>query len=153
MIRFAYGDLLDTPFKYIAHGCNDRGVMGSGIAKQIREKYPEAYLAYRESWLNWNRMGCQMPLGSSSRSQSGDKLIYNLVTQQNYGRDGKKYVSYDAIDRAFTALRQFIPARETLAVPKIGCGLGGGCWEIVREILNHASEGYYDIIVYQGKIT
>lgn len=34
------GNLLDAPFQFIAHQVNCRGVMGAGLAKQIKQKYP-----------------------------------------------------------------------------------------------------------------
>ena len=40
------GDLLNTQAKYICHQVNCKGRMGSGVAKQIRAKYPEVYTAY-----------------------------------------------------------------------------------------------------------
>ena len=46
MIKFVTGDLLDKAengdYDIIVHGCNCFCVMGSGIAAQIRERYPEA---------------------------------------------------------------------------------------------------------------
>ena len=39
-------DLLNSPDRIIVHGCNAQGVMGAGVAKAIRTKYPEAYSNY-----------------------------------------------------------------------------------------------------------
>jgi hypothetical protein len=41
MVKIVKGDLLKSDCQYIAHGVNCQGVMNSGIAKQIRDKYPE----------------------------------------------------------------------------------------------------------------
>ena len=41
------GDLLTADVKIRGHQVNCRGVMGAGIAKQVREKYPEAFEQYK----------------------------------------------------------------------------------------------------------
>ena len=41
------GNLLNSDCDYICHQVNCMGKMGSGIAKQIRIKWPEVYIAYR----------------------------------------------------------------------------------------------------------
>lgn len=46
-IHIINGDLFETTAKYICHQVNCKGKMGSGVAKQIRERYPEVYSAYR----------------------------------------------------------------------------------------------------------
>lgn len=40
------GDLFKTPFEIIAHQVNCQGVMGSGVAKQVKEKFPYVYSTY-----------------------------------------------------------------------------------------------------------
>ena len=48
------GDLLDFPnqINTIAHSCNTQNVMGAGIAKSIKERYPEAFEADTKANLN-----------------------------------------------------------------------------------------------------
>ena len=51
------GDLLDAPVDYICHQVNCQGRMGSGIAKQIKERWPvvyEGYMAGFEGWVTNN---------------------------------------------------------------------------------------------------
>ena len=45
MVQIIDGNLLDFPndIKFIAHSCNTRNIMGAGIAKQIKDRYPMAY--------------------------------------------------------------------------------------------------------------
>jgi O-acetyl-ADP-ribose deacetylase (regulator of RNase III) len=47
MIHYVKGNLLDSNCDYICHQVNCQGVMGSGIARQIRERYPVVYLYYK----------------------------------------------------------------------------------------------------------
>ena len=45
-IVYKEGNLLDAQTDVIAHQVNCQGVMGSGVAKQIRDKWPRVYDSY-----------------------------------------------------------------------------------------------------------
>ncbi len=135
MIEYIKGDILKSGCKLIVHGCNAQGVMGSGLAKQIKEKYPKAYEDYVE-------MCREMPeeslLGSVNFSEQDDgTVIANAITQLNFGKDGRRYVSYDAIDECFEDIALYCEVNDIMeiAIPRIGAGLGGGNWEIIESII------------------
>jgi O-acetyl-ADP-ribose deacetylase (regulator of RNase III) len=147
MIEYIKGDLLKTDAKIIVHGCNARGVMGSGVALAIKNKWPWAYETYREAYETrqdprWDG-DMLLPLGDiyPAANVFDGKVVVNAITQRNYGRDGKKYASYDAIDECMRKIATKFstpkgPATNpVIAMPKIGCGLGGGVWEIVQPII------------------
>lgn len=48
LTQIVHGNLLDIESGIIAHQVNCKGVMGAGLAKQIRLKYPIVYQAYIE---------------------------------------------------------------------------------------------------------
>ena len=60
MIKIVKGNLLDATEDIIAHQVNCMGVMGSGLAKQIRNKYPEVYANYKDYLKNYKGkiLGC-----------------------------------------------------------------------------------------------
>lgn len=130
MIIYKQGSLLNVTEGIIAHGCNAQGVMGSGIAKQIRDKYPEAYQTYL--------LQCQSKpglLGSTSLVEVTKTLkVANCITQEFYGRDPKLvYVDYSALCRCMTTL---VYQPEDIHIPKIGAGLANGNWLIIEKIIN-----------------
>lgn len=128
-------DVLSPRSGVIIHGCNLQGVMGSGVAKHIRTKYPDVYKDYLDAF------------NFPQRPQLGDilitqvdkfKYIISAMTQEFYGRDGILYVQYDALREAFRRTNTFLnslDARLSLHFPKIGCGLAGGDWKIVSTII------------------
>ena len=137
MILEKIGDILSIGEGVIVHGCNAQGKMNSGIAKQVRKDYPEAYLIYMDNY----RSG----LGSISYYSASDKkIIVNGITQEFYGRDPSAlYVSYDAMFTVFDNILRddFLrknAERYGLNFPLIGCGLANGDWSIVREIIDQA---------------
>ena len=121
------GDLLDLfdtgEFEMIAHGCNCLNVMGAGIAKQIKERYPEAYYADKYYWFD-----CKEKLSNYSFTE--DFTICNLYTQLTPG----PYLDYEALTLCLRKLNMDFPGM-SLGLPQIGCGLAGGDWAIVREII------------------
>lgn len=139
MIEYIKGDLFAESHPIIAHGVNCQGVMRSGVAKIIREKWPEVYEDYHQF--------CQLRepyrflgLVRASPTNFGN-LVFNCFTQENYGKDGRRYMSYDAVDSCManissTMLLGYIKT-EYIAMPKIGAGLGGGHWPVIEAIINH----------------
>jgi O-acetyl-ADP-ribose deacetylase (regulator of RNase III) len=149
MIKYIEGNILNCKEKVIAHGCNAHGVMGSGVAKILRDKYPEIFPTYQALCLGeGNIMGDIVFVPA----QSDNIVICNMITQQNYGKSGSKFVSYDAIDDCFHNFKLVNMMKQLntgLAIPKIGAGLGGGDWDIIEKIIEKASTKHgYDVTVY-----
>ena len=138
MIIEIQGDLLKTDCKLIAHGVNCQGVMGSGVAEALANKFKglkTAYLQHCDLVFGGGGSASDM-LGMNYIIDIDGKLISNCFIQQNYGRDGQVYLNYDALHHCVSALA--IEMNEMglkeLAIPKIGCGLAGGNWERVKKI-------------------
>lgn len=134
-------DLLDADHGILLHGCNAQGVMGSGVAKLIRAKWPGAYNAYRRVF---DQRGLKPGQTIWYRASSDPLLmIGNAITQEFYGRDPSKvYVDYDAVQmcmhEAGIAAREFsLPVH----YPMIAAGLGGGDWNKISAIIERELEG------------
>jgi O-acetyl-ADP-ribose deacetylase (regulator of RNase III) len=148
-IEYRTGNLfLDTNIAYIVHCVNAQHRMKSGFAKELRERYPDAYDTYMAEPVL--RMGDIIPhVAPDSRT------IFHLVGQQHYGNDGERYVSYDAITEGIVTLNKIAPEiRMTeLAMPLIGAGLAGGSWSVISEIIQHYSVDFQPIVyLLDGKI-
>lgn len=124
------GDIFKTECDVIAHGVNCRGGFNSGIAGQIKKLYPkvrEEYLKYHEN-VGW-------VLGDVQLVGVDNKVIVNCATQDDYGRENKLYADYNAIERVCRKLRFYcLSNNKTLALPRIGCGLANGDWQVVKGI-------------------
>lgn len=149
-INYIKGDLLSVTEGIIVHGCNAQGVMGSGVALAVRQKYPKAYERYKEE----TQRGF-LGLGDVQLVEVKQNLcIANAITQEFYGREKKLYISYEAIRECFTTV--FEVARGTkvsyVSIPKIGAGLGGGDWEVILGIIKESAskQGYTGVLnVYE----
>ena len=78
MIKYKIGDLLTAPQKCIAHQVNCQGVMGSGVAKAIRNEYPKVYKEYKEFSNYWTRTNKAMLPGYSQIVYTENKCIFNF---------------------------------------------------------------------------
>lgn len=146
-IEYRKGNLLNTDSHYIIHGCNAQGVMNSGVAKAIRERWPKVYEDYKAWYDNCtDKFLDSLPLGHYHFVKVEDHTIINAVTQKYYGRDGTRYVSYDAIDEIFEALDDKLDFGSKIAMPKIGAGLGGGSWEVISSIIEHRCHNVSPIV-------
>lgn len=132
MVEFRIGDILDSDCYLICHQVNCQGVMGAGLARQVRAKYPEVYSQYTKYCYGKYRPGL---LGTVQAVKvSPDQYVCNLFGQCNYGTD-KRYTDYDAVRKALRTIAHYFPNR-TVAIPyKMGCNLGGGDWPTVLSII------------------
>lgn len=133
MIEYRKGNLLDVTEGVIVHGCNAQGVMGSGVAKVIKDKYPDCYIRYK-------RCVTDSSLGDVIWYSDDDEdklIIANALTQESYGRTpGARYVDYVALHKCFyNVFNSFHCESDCVNFPKIGAGLGGGSWEIIEQLI------------------
>ena len=79
------------------------------------------------------------------------KVGFNIYSQFWYGRD-KRHVDYPALEKGVRGVCETLKSMnaKTLALPKIGCGLAGGEWPVVKEILEKvSSETGVNITIYE----
>lgn len=158
MVREIYADIFALDCDIIAHQVNCQGVMGSGIAKVIREKYPIVYAEYISfvktfGHYDGDLLGrCQVvkvkPIDNFSPN-----YVVNLFGQEYYGREKKQYTSYAALQNALIELREWIfnnidKEHIVLGLPyKIGCGFGGADWNVVLDTIERVFSKYEKIEV------
>ena len=158
-MKIIEGDILDVKEGIIVHGCNCQGVMGSGVAKAIRDKYPEVFTAYSKLWIQRSSLTLGQTQFCISEEYSGakpegfeiwsvgnslpkDLVIVNAMTQYGYGKTGEQFVDYNAMKACFSMVRGFAEhTKLPVYFPLIGCGLGGGDWSEVCGIIENCLEG------------
>ena len=141
------GDILDWADKVdvIGHQVNCFGVMGGGLALQIAERWPivlKEYQWYINTVLSWstrkNFLGhCQIVQATINDTP----LIANLFGQYDVG--GGLKTDYEALRESLKNLkrRMQIYRVKKLALPvNLGCGLAGGNWDIVQNIIENVFE-------------
>ena len=136
------GDLvklaLNGRFDVIVHGCNCQCTMGAGIAKTIKQVFPEAYTADLAT-----AKGSRAKLGSLSVAaveRKGRTLtIVNGYTQFHWRGSGVR-TDYDAVRLVMRRVKDSYSGR-TIGYPKIGAGLAKGDWSMIAAIIDEELAG------------
>lgn len=151
-MKYKRGDLIKAALSgevnVIAHQCNCFNNMGRGIAPLIKKAFPEAWLAD-----NATCKGDKDKLGRLSYTKSSGVLIFNLYGQYGWWKRGDGEIntdyamlrkSLDQMSRMLWKDRDFVK----IGLPKIGCGLGGGDWNVVSKIIEEELKDF-DVTVYE----
>ena len=136
MVREICGDLLKQPgIDIIAHQTNCVGVMGAGIALQIKKQLLTAG-EYEKYVSSCKQQGSDL-LGKTQLLEAPDGRIIANCFGENVPTGKGKDTDYDALMHAVAKVRNYAKsAGLTVGVPgMMGCGLAGGDWRIVRDML------------------
>ena len=135
--------------KIIVHICNDMGGWGKGFVMAISKRWKKPENQYRE----WFKSKDGFELGKVQFVQVEEDLwVANLIGQHKINKDenGNAPIRYDAIEDGLKEVASF--AKESNAsvhMPRIGCGLAGGKWEMIEPIiLQRLSNNDVEVVVY-----
>ena len=163
MIKHIKCDIFKSGADIICHQVNCQGVMGSGIAKQVKEKYPIVYEKYKhhcDIYAPKALLGVAQFVATAEKHGTPFLGIFNLYAQEKFGYDGKQYTDYGALYKCFEKLKESIPKnpnneRYVVAIPyMMSCCRGGGDWELVYGFINDilGNDEKFDILIceYNG---
>lgn len=145
MIKYYTGNILESDVNIICQQVNHQGVMGAGLAKQIKDKYPEVMNSYLDI--------CKLPFEIIRRNGviawstiNVDKVIASIFGQEYYGTD-RRHTDYFAISRGLETVRLYAESKSyAVAIPHgMGAGLGGGEWNVISAII-------HDVFRYSPKL-
>lgn len=130
MIQYVTGDLLASEEVVIAHGCNTQGVMGAGIAKAISSRYYRTvFIPYYDACLTETFVP-----GTAQRCTTVEgRTVFNLGTQVHPGRNARAWYVLLAMGNMFSQCA--VAGIRTVAIPRIGCGIGGLQWRDVEKVI------------------
>lgn len=138
MVKDITTDIFTAPIDVLAHQANCFHTMGAGIARHIREKFPEAYEADCKTVKDETKLGTYSACKVTTKNPNKQlKFIANVYSQGDYGRQAR-FTDYEAVAKGLTLLRDNLVKKgiKTLGVPwKYGCNIAGGDWNVVRAII------------------
>ena len=144
MITIIHKDLFESDANILIHQVNTEGVMGAGIARTVKAKYPKVFEKYHKVCKSYS---VDDLLGKVQLLDTGDgRKICNLFAESlNRKIEGNRRTNYDAFRRAFLSLLDKVAPNTKLAMPYlIGCGLGGGDWKVIYYIIEKCLEQHKD---------
>lgn len=147
------GDLLDAPVDFIFHVTNCMGVMGAGIARSIKYKWPKVYDEYKV-YLKTNTpsksLGTYQTVDITDYAHTYTSQVVNVFGEYNFSKS-KRVIEYDKVLNALESfckdyLDNYTGEKKiVLGFPYLfGCGLAGGDWRIMKQIILTTFEKYSD---------
>lgn len=156
MIKIEKGNILDATEDIIVQQVNCKGVMGAGLAKAILNKYPNVkkeYQSFRNFNLNKGLTDKDL-LGLVNYVRVSDgKVIANVFGQINIKKnrfDKTVYTKTEALARGLTEVKELSKQlNKSVAIPYgMGCGLAGGDWNIISELIDSIFSDY-NVTIYK----
>lgn len=147
-----FKELKEGSSNIMMHGCNTLGVMGAGIALAVSQRNPNVLKAYQDHCERHSEER-HLLMGTNfiTRSDNNEYFIINSFTQNNLRsfQDSVPFCkkSYSiALEALIHWGHSMFDRPPKIAMPKIGCGLGGGNW---KEVL---LETWYSARLYNARI-
>lgn len=145
MITIKTGDLLEATETIIAHQVNCFGVAG-GLAAAVFEKWPDAENDYLQAIERIPRREAMLGIAQLTGQQRDGHIICNLYGQYHPGADYRP----EALEDALRCLGRIARRNNaSVALPyKLSCGICGGDWDEVQNIIYRAMRGV-DCVIYR----
>ncbi|MEI7461694.1 MAG: macro domain-containing protein [Pirellula sp.] len=135
MIEITRGDILNANTDALVNTVNCVGVMGRGIAAQFKKKFEANFKLYKKSCdAGYLRPG--MMLVYDSNKFLNPRYVINFPTKDHWRANSK----LEDIESGLVALVEEVRSRNirSIAIPPLGCGLGGLDWNVVRPMIEQA---------------
>ena len=150
-------NILESQSDALVNPVNCVGVMGKGLALQFKKRFPHVYEIYRNA--------CSKGSMNPGRClfvrthQKCPRYVVNFPTKRHWRQASRlEDIEHGLADlkRMLKFYRNVEPETLTIrsiAVPPLGCGLGGLSWSDVRPLLLSHLEGIkgVNVFVYEPK--
>jgi O-acetyl-ADP-ribose deacetylase (regulator of RNase III) len=142
-MRTIKGNIIDLAltgdYDCLAHITNCFCTMGGGVAYQIAKNFP-----YAEKSDKSTQVGDKKKLGKIIIVSGSPINIINCYAQYNFGTN-KRQLNYEALYRCLEEISDRVSVNSSILIPQIGCGLAGGNWNIVKNMIEEVLK-YHNII-------
>ena len=144
------GSIFDSGAQVLVSPVNAVGVMGKGLALEFKKRYPHVFRVYKNVCDAGELKAGWMFVYTGEYEGASVKIIH-AATKQHW-RDSSKA---EDINNILISIRQFMngnPNLTSIAIPALGCGLGGLNWTDVKPMIERIlGELPIDIFVYEPK--
>lgn len=126
-----YGNLFESEMQTLTNAINVVGVMGAGIAKEFKKRYPEMFKDYQGK-CDANQVVVGKPYVWRP-SNSDRKWVLNFPTKKHWRGGSKIEWIEEGLDYLIANYKDW--GITSLALPALGCSLGGLDWEKVKPLM------------------
>jgi O-acetyl-ADP-ribose deacetylase (regulator of RNase III) len=145
MIELTQGDLLKQDAEALVNAVNCVGVMGRGIALQFRKAFPENFKVYEHACKRGEvRPGSMLVF--QTHWLKNPSYVINFPTKRHW-RDPSRITDIESgLDALVAEVKRL--GIHTIAIPALGCGLGGLEWPDIRLLIEKAFSNLPEVHVW-----
>jgi O-acetyl-ADP-ribose deacetylase (regulator of RNase III) len=135
MIEETTGDMFAAKVDALVNAVNTVGVMGKGLALAFKTKFPDNFTAYQRACKAGEVVPGKMFVVERA---TAPRWIVNFPTKRHW-RDASRIE--DVKSGLVDLIEQVrVHGMSSVAMPALGCGLGGLAWADVRPLIVEACE-------------
>jgi O-acetyl-ADP-ribose deacetylase (regulator of RNase III) len=152
MIELTHGDILQSEAEALVNAVNCVGVMGRGLALQFKRAFPANFAAYAAACKRGEVQPGRMHIVETGQRTSR-RLVVNFPTKRHW-KDKSRIEDIDAgLDALIADVKRL--GIKSIAVPPLGCGLGGLDWADVRPRIERSFAGLPEVrvLVYEPSVS
>lgn len=132
------------------HCCNNLKVIGAGVAKALKTKWPQVFDSYYNQPMNLGGVFF-VPVEFDEFNQP-KRYIVNMIGQDGVrSKDNPKPVKYSALLTAMTNVNAYINLLKInnpfICTVKFGSDLAGGEWKLIEELIKETWLPKMDVVV------
>ena len=145
-LTFKKGDIFQSNAQAICNAVNCIGVMGGGLAYLFAKRFP----AMNEDYKAYCKDKKLKPGEIHVFSLDQDKYVFNVATKDDFTRDSQYEWIVAGLKNIATEAQKL--GITSVAVPALGCGLGGLEWNKVRKIIEEIAPEHWqslEVEVYE----
>jgi len=133
MVEFIRGDILKAEAEALVNPVNCVGVMGRGLALEFKRAFPENFRAYAEACKREEVQPGRMYTVDLGRGNANPRYIINFPTKRHWRGMSRMADIESGLEALVVEARRL--SLRSLAIPALGCGLGGLNWSAVRRLI------------------
>ena len=122
------GNIFNSNCDFLVNPVNTVGIMGKGLALEFKKKFPNNFIKYQK-FCKDNSFG----IGKLLIVKENNKSILNFPTKKHWKNKSELDYIIQGLEKLKIAIEKY--NINSVAFPKIGCGLGGLDWNIVLDLL------------------
>lgn len=141
MITYKQGNIFSSNAQVITNTVNCVGVMGKGLALEFKQRFPDMFMDYQSKCEKG-----QVTVTTPYLWDNGKVQILNFATKKHW----KDNSNLNDIKSGLLYLAQNYDEMgiSSIALPPLGCGLGGLRWSDVKTLIEEILGSIHDLDVF-----